>query len=196
MDAVGTSWHTVLRLIPRGISARVLSFAALASLFPLIALIYVTSSDGPRILAAAALVVTTAGLFGVAHTLRPISVLAAALETHARRFGQRNRTGDDHREIIANFQIITAQLEALNKQAKRHPVTDLPLRDAFLDTITQDLAFAAAPSMLGLVRVANFDRLTAFDVAAGEGLIAVVAQRLRDALGEERPVAQIGRAHV
>jgi EAL domain-containing protein (putative c-di-GMP-specific phosphodiesterase class I)/GGDEF domain-containing protein len=191
MGAVGTSWHTVLRLIPRGISARVLSFAALASLFPLFALLYVSRSPG--LLAAAALVATLIGLVGLARTLRPISMLAAAMESHTRTFGPSEGEAGNRRGIVANFQIITAQLEALNKQAKRHPVTDLPLREAFLETIAQDLAFAAAPSLLGLVRVANFDRLTAFDVAAGESLIRVVAQRLRDALGEERPVAQVDR---
>jgi EAL domain-containing protein (putative c-di-GMP-specific phosphodiesterase class I)/GGDEF domain-containing protein len=194
MGAVGKSWHVVLRFMPRGVSARALSLAALASLFPLIGLIYVsTSPDGPRILAAAALAVTLASLIGLARTLRPISALAAALENYVGRLGQPHPPGDAHRGIIANYQIIAAHLEALNKKAKRHPVTDLPLRDAFLETVTQDLAFAAAPSLLGLVRVANFDRLTAFDVAAGESLISIVAQRLHDALGKERPVAQVDR---
>jgi EAL domain-containing protein (putative c-di-GMP-specific phosphodiesterase class I)/GGDEF domain-containing protein len=192
--ALRTSWHAALRLMPRGVSARAVTCAVIASLSPLLALFYMSASpDGPRALAAAALAMTLISLFGLVRTLKPIAAIGALLEDHARKPRTPGRVADDHREIIANFQTITAQLEALNKQAKRHPVTDLPLREAFLEAVTQDLAFAAAPSLLGLIRVANFDRLTAFDVTAGERLIGIVAQRLRDALGEGRPVAQVDR---
>jgi EAL domain-containing protein (putative c-di-GMP-specific phosphodiesterase class I)/GGDEF domain-containing protein len=193
--AVRTSWHVVLRLIPRGVSTRALMWASLASLFPLLALFYVSADvDAPRALAAAALAGALVCLLGLVRALKPIAALGALLEGHARRRdGAEGRALDDQREIIANFHTITAQLEALNKQTRRHPVTDLPLREEFLSAVAQDLAFAASSSLLGLVRVANFDRLVAFDVAAGERLIGVIAQRLCEALGEGRPVAQVDR---
>jgi EAL domain-containing protein (putative c-di-GMP-specific phosphodiesterase class I)/GGDEF domain-containing protein len=194
MSALDIGLHAMMRLLPRGVSARALAYAVLASLFPLLALLYVSASpEGPRSLAAAALAVTLLSTIGLVRTLRPIAALAAMLDGHARRPDPSGRAVDDHRQIIANFQVITAQLEALNKQTKRHAVTDLPLREEFLDAVAHDLAFEAAPSLLGLVRLANFDRLIAFDVDAGERVLAEVARRLISALGEGRPVAQVDR---
>jgi EAL domain-containing protein (putative c-di-GMP-specific phosphodiesterase class I) len=182
------------RLWPRGISGRALMLATLASLFPLLALLYVSfSPDGPRAFALAALCVTLASIFGLVRTLKPVAALAMLIEGRVRgACGSDGRAADDHRQIIANFQVITAQLDALNKQAKRHPVTNMPLREEFLDVVAQDLAFAATPSLLGLVRLANFDRLVAFDIDAAERVISVVAERLTEALGD-RPVAHVDR---
>jgi EAL domain-containing protein (putative c-di-GMP-specific phosphodiesterase class I)/GGDEF domain-containing protein len=195
MGAVDAGFDAVMRLLPRGVTARALAYAVMASLFPLLALLYVSvSPEGPRALAVAALGITLLSIIGLVRTLQPIAALAVMLDGHARRpDGPHGRPVDDHRRIIANFQIIAAQLEALNKQAKRHPVTGLPLREEFLNLVAQELAFETAPSLLGLVRLANFDRLATFDIGAAERMIAVIAQRLTDALGEQRPIAHVDR---
>jgi EAL domain-containing protein (putative c-di-GMP-specific phosphodiesterase class I)/GGDEF domain-containing protein len=195
MGAVNASLDAVTRLLPRGVSARALTFAVSASLCPMLALLYVcTSPEAPGALVVAALGVTLVSMIGLVRTLRPIAALAVMLDGQARKpDGPQGRAVDDHRQIIANFQIITAKLETLNKQAKRHPATDLPLREEFLNAVAQDLAFEAAPSLLGLVRLANFDRLVAFDANAAERVIAVVAKRLTDALGGERPIGHVDR---
>ncbi len=195
MGAFQNGTRAMARLVPGGICARALAYAVLASLFPLLALIYVSvSPDGPRALAVTALAVTFASIIGLVRTLRPVASLAVMLERQARRGdGGRTLASDDHRQIIANFNTITAQLAALSKRTQRHPVTGLPLREEFLAEVAQGLAFSSAPAVLGLIRLANFDHVVAFDVAAAERLLTTTAKRLTDAVGAGRPVGHVDR---
>lgn len=195
MGALESSMDAFARLLPRGVCARALTYAVLASLFPVLALLYVsTSPDGPREMAAAALGVTLLSIIGLVRTLRPVAAIAVMLDHQASHpHGCHTRAIDDHRQIIANFQIITARLEALNKQSQRHAVTGLPLRDEFFSLIVKDVAFSPAPALLGLVRLANYDQIAAFDVAAAERILLSTSKRLTEALGPERPVAHVDR---
>lgn len=195
MGALESSLQAMSRLLPRGVCARALTYAVLASLFPLLALLYVSATpDGPRPLAATALGVTLLSIIGLVRSLRPIAAIAGMLDRQVRaQEGRRSPSFDDHRQIIANFQIITARLEALDKQAQRHPVSGLPRREVLFETVSQDLAFCSTPSLLGLVRLANYDQIVAFDVDAADRILAVTAARFVDAVGVGRPVAHVDR---
>lgn len=184
----------VLRAMPRGVCARALTFGVLASLFPLLALLYVSAApSGPRAIAAAALVVTLLSIVGLVRTLRPIAALALTLDRRAQRASDPSRPADDHRQILANFETIAARIELLSGKVERHPVTGLPLREEFLSAVANDLAFSSEPAMLGLVRFTNYDHVVAFDANAAQRLLRVVADRLANAVGEKRPIAQVDR---
>jgi EAL domain-containing protein (putative c-di-GMP-specific phosphodiesterase class I)/GGDEF domain-containing protein len=195
MGAIENSMEAIARLFPRGVCSRALTYAVLSALFPLLALLYVsTSPEGPRELAAVALGFTLLSTIGLVRTLRPVAAIALMLDRQARQPHEgRGRAIDDHRQIIANFQIITARLESLSKQTQRHPVTGLPLRDAFFSTLHQDTASRASPALLGLVRVANYDHIAAFDVDVAERVLALTAKRLSEALGQDRPIGHVDR---
>lgn len=184
-----------LRALPRGVCARALTFGVLASLFPLLALLYVSAAPtGPRAVAAAALVVTLLSIVGLVRTLRPIAALALVLDRRAQRAEtDATRPADDHRQILANFEAITARIESLSAKVERHPITGLPLREEFLSAVAGDLAFSSEPAMLGLVRFSNYDHVVAFDANAAQRLLRVVADRLSGAVGDKRPLAQIDR---
>src|SRR5690606_30629211 len=112
-----TGKQAYARLVAGGVCARAVSFAVLAALFPLLALIYVSAEpNGPRTLAVVAIGVTLLSILALIRTLRPIALLARMLEQHARRqtAAERGRIIDDHRRLIANFNAIAAQLETLS----------------------------------------------------------------------------------
>lgn len=194
MVVIADARNAIARLMPKGVCATALSYAVLASIFPLLALLYVsTTPDGPRPLAVAALGVTLLSFIGLVRALRPVTVLAGMLDRQASKLsGAQPCTADDHRQLVSNVQLITVQLEALNREAPAHPVTGLMMRDAFITAVAGDLAFKSAPALMGIVRLANYDQLAAFDPAAAERVLKVVAQRLGSAVGK-RPVAHVDR---
>ncbi|MDZ4691340.1 EAL domain-containing protein [Terricaulis sp.] len=195
MGAVAQIRDALERLEPRGVCARALTYGVLASLFPLMALLYVSAAPaGPHAIAAVALVFTLFSVVGLVRALRPIATVALMLDRHARG-GHSNagRASDDCRQIIANFQTITSQLDASSVEPPRHAVSGLPLREEFLGAVARDLAFRSDPALLGLIRLANFDHVVAFDANAAQRLLKVVAERLTSAVGPARPVAHVDR---
>lgn len=178
-----------------GVCARAVSFAALAALFPLIALVYVSAApDGPRTLAIVAIAATLLSILALIRTLRPIALLARLLEQHARRQGcSRGGVIDDHRRLIANFNAIAARLESLSGGVRRHSVTGLPTRDELLAAIARDVDLSNDPALLGLIRIANYDHIVAFDPATGERVLVESARRLAGAVRPGRPIAQVDR---
>lgn len=72
-----------------------------------------------------------------------------------------------------------------------HPVGGLALRDALLAQVRLD-----GKGMLGAIAFADFDRLTAFDPAFGERIIAKLTARLRAMMPRARLLAQVDRDHV
>ncbi len=196
MNLLETGKQAYARLVAGGVCARAVSFAVLAALFPLLALIYVSAApNGPRTLAIVAIGVTLLSILALIRTLRPIALLARMLEQHARRqtAAERGRIIDDHRRLIANFNAIAAQLETLSGGARKHPVTGLPMRDDLLSAVGRDIDLSNDPALLGLVRIANYDHIVAFDPAAGERVLVESAKRLTDAVKAGRPIAQVDR---
>ncbi|WP_293990090.1 EAL domain-containing protein [Sphingomonas sp.] len=87
---------------------------------------------------------------------------------------------------------IEQQLAAVNHRlAAEHPVSGLPMREALLAQMNAD-----GGGILGAIAFADFDRLTAFDPALGERVLAASTARLRAMLPPDRVVAQVDRGHV
>jgi EAL domain-containing protein (putative c-di-GMP-specific phosphodiesterase class I)/GGDEF domain-containing protein len=194
MDVMEGAQKAIARFRPGGVCASAFAYAALASVAPLLALFYVSASaEAPAVLTAVALAITLLGLAGLARALKPVTVLAAMLDRQASDMaGSPAGRGGDHRQMVANFQLITARLEALNRQPLPHPVTGLPARDAFMAMVSNDLAFNAAPSLMGLIRFANYDQLAGFNPEGADRVLNALARRLTASVGG-RPIAQVDR---
>jgi len=187
----------VARLGSEGICARALLYALLAATSPLVALFYLSSRSNVDALlpCAVALVLMLTGLTGLVRTLRTVAALARLVDQHAGDHnGERNRLIIDHHErILTNVQAITAQLAAERQRTRQHAVTGLPMREQFLAAIAADLEQLDAPALLGLVRVANYDHLVAFDAAAADDGMRQLGQRLAGAVARGRPLAHVDR---
>lgn len=194
MDVMEGAQKAIARLRPGGVCASAFTYAALASAAPLLALLYVSATtERPAALAIVALAITLLALAGLARALKPVTVLAAMLDRQATDMaGSPPGREGDQRQMVANFQLITARLEALNRQPLPHPVTGLPARDAFMAMVSNDLAFNAAPSLMGLIRFANYDQLAGFNPEGADRVLNALARRLTASVGG-RPIAQVDR---
>lgn len=196
MSFITKSKQAYARLIAGGVCARAVVLAVLAALFPMLALLYLsTSPHGPRALATLAFGVTLLCILALIRTLRPIALLAGMLEHYAK--GQSTTDGlstvDDHRRIMANFNAIAFQLETLSGRARKHPVTGLPMRDDLLMSVGRDVEIAGGAAVLGLIRLANYDHILAFDAAAAERVLVEAARRFTGAVKPGRSIAQVDR---
>ena len=98
------------------------------------------------------------------------------------------------RGMLAEALEIAACVERVKgRLAYQHPVTGLPTREPFLARLEQDMAASEAPTVLGVLRFADYDRLAAFDQASADRALAAFAERLRSSLPGSRPLAQIDR---
>ncbi len=59
--------------------------------------------------------------------------------------------------------------------------------------LSKELASGRGPSLLGVIRIANYDRMAAFDVAMADRFIAAFHLRLETALGKTRHLAWVER---
>jgi EAL domain-containing protein (putative c-di-GMP-specific phosphodiesterase class I)/GGDEF domain-containing protein len=179
-----------------GICARALMFALLAATSPLVALFYLSTRGSVDALlpCVIALILMLTGLLGLVRTLRPVSVLATLVDQHAGNQGERPRgVVDHHKRILENVQAIATQLAAERQRTRQHPVSGLPTREHLFAAISAELVCSEAAAMLGLIRVANYDHLVAFDAAAAEQAMKQVSQQLTGAVRSGRPLAHIDR---
>ncbi len=75
---------------------------------------------------------------------------------------------------------------------QRHPISGLPTREPLFAAIEADCADAPG-GVLGLISLADFERLTAFDPALAEQMLIAIVDRARRMLGDRRMLAQIDR---
>jgi EAL domain-containing protein (putative c-di-GMP-specific phosphodiesterase class I)/GGDEF domain-containing protein len=179
-----------------GICARALMFGLLAATSPLVALFYLSTRGNVDALlpCVVALILMVTGLVGLVLTLRPVSVLATLVDQHAgNQADQPKGVIDHHKRILANVQAIATQLATERQRTRQHPVTGLPVREHLFTAISAELVRSEASAMLGLIRVANYDHLVAFDVAAAEQTMVQIAQRLTGAVSRGRPLAHVDR---
>jgi EAL domain-containing protein (putative c-di-GMP-specific phosphodiesterase class I)/GGDEF domain-containing protein len=64
---------------------------------------------------------------------------------------------------------------------------------ALASILSKELTAGRGPSLLGVIRIANYDRMAAFDVAMADRFIAAFHQRLEAALGKTRHLAWVER---
>ncbi|MDO7842512.1 putative bifunctional diguanylate cyclase/phosphodiesterase [Sphingomonas immobilis] len=78
-----------------------------------------------------------------------------------------------------------------HRLALEHPVSGLPMREELVDRIRGD-----AQGILGAIAFVDIERLTAFDPAQAERVLATSVARLRRMLPADRFLAQVDRGHV
>lgn len=174
-----------------GVVTKALALAGVAALAPIIVVVFALDMEAARLLAVVASIVSAAAMIGLAFTLRPVLRVAAQLNARSGVTGGRS-ANDSAQRLQANVEAIVAKLEA-SAAPSAHPVTGLPVREDFLNSVRRELEASPAHGSLSLVRLANFDQIVAFDAAAAERLIATVARRLSAAVKSGRHIAHLDR---
>jgi EAL domain-containing protein (putative c-di-GMP-specific phosphodiesterase class I)/GGDEF domain-containing protein len=173
-------------------SGKVVLAAACASAAPWVLCLFFARPAHPALLFAAA-AVTIASFVTVHRLLRPLSMAAEALTAHIDAGKSRVR-GDEMDVILRGISQLTDRMGSLqHRWAQRHSVTSLPTREYLLMEIGEDLAQSPSPALLGTIRFADYDRLSAFDAAKAELALNSLAQRLIGIIGKNRPLAHVDR---
>lgn len=188
--------RAMTRLAGGSYRTKILTFATLAALTPLAALVSVYGAQGdtqPWYMPVLAIGATLVFLLGLARSLHPIDTVARALERCA---GDDSAPAlrDDARRLVDNVETVAARLETLNRRAGRHPLTALPLREEFLAAVNLDMSDPDAMiGLLGVIRFANYQQIGAFDLAIAERALGAFAQKLERAADKTRIIAHVDR---
>jgi len=128
-------------------------------------------------------------LMSLLRTRRSIRTLAARLAECADD-PSGSRGAHDFERIEANLEAVVTKLD---RPQARDCITHLPTRDDFLSGVNADLRRSDGEAVIGLVRLANYERVFAFDGAAAHRVLAAFAGRLRDAVHAARPIGHVDR---
>ncbi|HUO11184.1 MAG TPA: EAL domain-containing protein [Caulobacteraceae bacterium] len=101
---------------------------------------------------------------------------------------------DEIARMMGDVSAVAERLESVrHRLANRHPVTGAPTREPLFEAIDRDIASGPATGMLGVVRLAQFDRLAAVDKPGAERLLQAFYERLSTTVDGQRPLAQVDR---
>ena len=196
----------VLLAIPRlSFRAKALIFAVSAAAFPSVLVIglafwpeqfwhrpqlptLVVSTLAVSVICLLALRTLLVALSTITDGARAGAVLAGAGQQH-------NPPADEVLRMMNDMNTISNRLESVrHRLANRHPVTGLPTREPLLAAMTKDITKESrSAGLLGVVRFAQFDRLAAVDRPGAEKMLRAFGERLSEALGGARPLAQVDR---
>jgi EAL domain-containing protein (putative c-di-GMP-specific phosphodiesterase class I)/GGDEF domain-containing protein len=159
-------------------------------------LLAVSMPDGLLSLALLGLsaVIVCALLVLLSRALAPLVTLAHSLETIAEGAGEQQAPQapiDSVARMQANAEAVAMRLEKWRRRPRRHSLTGLPLQEEFLALANDDIEGKPRAVLLGLVRLANYDAMAAFDPAGAEQVLDLFARRLRAALDPSRTIAHI-----
>jgi EAL domain-containing protein (putative c-di-GMP-specific phosphodiesterase class I)/GGDEF domain-containing protein len=184
-----------------GFRGKALALAASAALLPIAAATLALAA--PRIEAWVAPAVTAATaaaslilIVRLVSLLKQTRLVAAELRAVAAIAGVPDPTaasGDELAAMSADIGQLKAKLESVRHRLQnRHPVTGVSTREPLLAAVATDLKRAASGT-LGVIRFAQLERLTAVDRAAADATLRAFAERLIQAMGPNRPLAQVDR---
>ncbi|MEJ0064605.1 MAG: EAL domain-containing protein [Caulobacteraceae bacterium] len=149
------------------------------------------------------LVVSTLAVSGICLLALRTLLVALSTITDGARAGavlagagqQHNPPADEVLRMMNDMNTISNRLESVrHRLANRHPVTGLPTREPLLAAMTKDITKESrSAGLLGVVRFAQFDRLAAVDRPGAEKTLRAFGERLSEALGGARPLAQVDR---
>jgi len=180
-----------------GLRGKVVLVAAAAAAFPFIGWLAPGEGLTRTVTLVAAFLGTLGGLLLLSLTLRPLGLLARALEAGA--------NGDEAPalpqglsggigKMMRDLTLVAGKLDGQRKRlGNRHPVTGLPTREPFLAIMEADVKNVGHTIVLGLARFADYDRLAAFDQNAADEALAAFAERLSGAIQPSRALAQVDR---
>ena len=195
----------VLLAIPRlSFRAKAMVFAGSAAAFPLILVFdlafWPAFVSGPQLntLVASTVAVSGISLLALRTLLGALSTVTDGARAGAVLAGagqQANAPADEVLRMMNDMNTISNRLESVrHRLANRHPVTGLPTREPLLAAMAKDIARESrSAGLLGVVRFAQFDRIAAVDRPGAEKTLRAFGERLNEALGGARPLAQIDR---
>lgn len=137
-----------------------------------------------------------AALMALSLSLAPLGALAHLLETSGEGAGAAAAPGETIGSLArmrANAEAMAQRLEKWKRRPRRHALTGLPLQDELLAIANDDIEGQPRAVLMGLVRLANYDAMAAFDPIGAERALALFARRLKDAVDASRIVAHIDR---
>lgn len=173
-----------------GLCAKALFLSAMACAAPLVALAFAHTGSRSIVFSIAALVCAYVCLAVLARSMRAIMPVATLLNHHARSEERTFGAVDNPARMLANLEAIAARL---TRKSRKNALTGLPAREAFLARVSQDLDVSTSSAMLGLIRVANFDHLVAFNPEAANLVLSAVAERLKRAVRKGLPIGHVDR---
>jgi GGDEF domain-containing protein len=179
-------------VVGAGVVAKALALAGIAALAPLSVAIFALNMEAARLLAVLASMVSAAAMIGIVLALRPILCVAAQLDARAGGSARVRAASDNPKLLKANVAAIVAELDA-SSAVHKHRLTGLPVREHFLAAVTRHIGAPQTQGVLGLVRLANFDQVLAFDADAAQRMILTLARRLAGAVKAGRLVAHVDR---
>jgi EAL domain-containing protein (putative c-di-GMP-specific phosphodiesterase class I) len=146
---------------------------------------------------ALALAASLLALLTLRSLLSAIEAVADAARANAVLAGADGAAGraDAILSALGDMRHVAGRLETVrHRLANRHPVTGVATREPLLAAIARDVAREdRAAAMLGVIRLAQFERLAAIDRAGADAALRAFAQKLTQALGGARPLAQVDR---
>jgi EAL domain-containing protein (putative c-di-GMP-specific phosphodiesterase class I)/GGDEF domain-containing protein len=144
------------------------------------------------------LVVSTLAVSAICLLALRTLLVALSTVTDGARAGagqQHNPPADEVLRMMNDMNTISNRLESVrHRLANRHPVTGLPTREPLLAAMTKDITKESrSAGLLGVIRFAQFDRIAAVDRPGAEKTLRAFGERLSEALGGARPLAQVDR---
>jgi EAL domain-containing protein (putative c-di-GMP-specific phosphodiesterase class I)/GGDEF domain-containing protein len=178
---------------PLGYPGQILALATVAAALPLALLAPV----GEAVTLTVAAIGAGLALAALALRLRPVDAAARMLRELSRA-GQAAAEADaglgGANQMLSDVRQIASTLDSLrHRLSNRHPLTELQTREPFLVGLQDHLDKAASPVVLGAIRFGDYDRLAAFDQTAADRALKAFAGRLQEAVGRQRPLAQVDR---
>ncbi|MDB5716685.1 MAG: hypothetical protein JWM38_112 [Sphingomonas bacterium] len=175
--------HPMTRLaacLPAGSAKTVLAVALVA--LPPAALALGMANPAPAIVAC---------LLGLAWLIARI-LGVAQVERFAEKLAGEQRP--ERRPLALTLPRIAARLaEMEHRWLARHPVTGLPTREYLFAAIAAEPAASRSERLLGAIRLADYDRLAAFDQPLADAALGQFARRIAAAAGATHAIAQIDR---
>jgi len=176
--------------------AKAVALAALAAApWPCLWLLGGTAGSAAFAMVCAAISVASCVL--LARLLRPLEGIARDLKDVVIADGADEREFDGADALAATARGVahlSGRVHSLqHRWAWRHPMTGLAVRETLIRAIAEDLGHSDRPALLGAIRFADFNRLTAFDPATADAALQLFSDRLAASLGKKRPVAHVDR---
>lgn len=141
--------------------------------------------------------VSVLSLLALRTLLVAVSVVAEGVRLNAQLASaqDQNKPRDEMLGAMRDVDAVAARLESVrHRLANRHPVTGVSTREPLLAAMNRDVAREnCPPTLLGVLRFAQLERLLAVDKAGAEKALQAFAARLIDCVGTRRPFAQVDR---
>ena len=144
-----------------------------------------------------ALATSLVALMALRSLLSAIEAVAAAARANAVLAGADGKSApaDEILSTMGDIKHVAGRLESVrHRLANRHPVTGVATREPLLAAVAKDVGREdRGAALLGVIRLAQFERLAAVDRAGADAVLRAFAQKLTKTIAGAHPLAQVDR---